>query len=119
MKLEALLFIATAPIPLTDLSTLANVVTTLATMGKNKGDQGQNDTGSGATPNGHTSSDGSTASVVKAFDTMAKMAGNSSVSLNQVGVNTSSRKETSVLVLKREMRSITAATGVIGTSNEA
>ncbi|XP_046372886.1 orphan steroid hormone receptor 2-like isoform X6 [Haliotis rufescens] len=55
----------------TDLSTLASVVTTLANMGKNEGDQSQG--GDPLTPsNGDSEVDTNTDSVAKAFDTLAK-----------------------------------------------
>ena len=52
---------------LADLSTLANVVTTLALMGKQDGDQSDPST----MPNGNQSED-INESVAKAFDTLAK-----------------------------------------------
>lgn len=70
-----------APSLISDLSTLASVVTTLASMGKNSGQEPDSDPNSSAattTPtttssNGHLSSPSeSTDSVVKAFDTLAR-----------------------------------------------
>ncbi|XP_064607313.1 nuclear receptor subfamily 2 group C member 2-like isoform X2 [Liolophura sinensis] len=65
----------------TDLSTLANVVTTLATMGKNNKDMSSEHTDDREHPtNGDTSAENAE-SVVKAFDTLAK-AGQSQDLLN-------------------------------------
>jgi len=68
--------------PNTDLSTLANVVTTLATMGKNNDGEAGNDITS--TPNGEASESNGSDSVAKAFDTMAKaVRPQANLSLNQ------------------------------------
>ena len=72
----------------TDLSTLASVVTTLASMGKNKGDPSpRSPVSERSTPNGHLITEGGTDSVAKAFDTMAKMVQPStSLNLSQVRI---------------------------------
>jgi hypothetical protein len=65
----------------TDLSTLANVVTTLATMGKKEPAESSQQN---LTPNGDATGEGTSESAAKAFDTLkAVVPGNSNLNLSQ------------------------------------